>query len=37
VEEIMKEGMPEIKINGDLFEYAAFFLTKFYNKKYVLL
>lgn len=33
LEDIIKNGMPELKLNGDLFEYAAFFLSKYHKKK----
>lgn len=33
LEDLMKEGLPEMKLNGDLFEYAAYFLTKIHKKK----
>lgn len=33
IKDMMQNGTPEIKLNGDLFEYAAFFLTKYYHKK----
>lgn len=33
IEDLMKNGTPPIKMNGDLFEYAAFFLTKLHNKQ----
>lgn len=33
IEDLMINGMPEMKLNGDLFEYASFFVTKLHNKK----
>lgn len=26
--DIMKNGLPKLKVNGDLFEYASFFIEK---------
>ena len=33
LEDFIKNGLPELKLNGDIFEYAAFFMTKYHNKK----
>jgi hypothetical protein len=33
LEDIMKKGIPKLKLNGDLFEYAAFFFSKYHKKK----
>lgn len=32
LEDLIKNGLPELKLNGDIFEYAAFYISK-YNKK----
>lgn len=34
LEDLMKNGIPELKLNGDLFEYASFFVSKYNGKKY---
>ncbi len=33
LEDLIKNGLPKLKLNGDLFEYAAFFLSKYHKKK----
>lgn len=33
LEDLMKNGLPQLKLNGDLFEYASFFIHKYHAKK----
>ena len=33
IDDMMVNGFPKMKLNGDLFEYAAFFLDKFNRNK----
>ena len=33
LDDLVKNGLPQLKLNGDLFEYAAFFFAKFHKKK----
>jgi len=33
LEDLIKNGLPKLKLNGDLFEYASFFIQKYHNKK----
>ena len=34
LDDLIKNGMPKVKLNGDLFEYAAFYISKYHKKKY---
>ena len=33
LDDIIKNGLPQLKLNGDLFEYASFFIEKYHKKK----
>ncbi len=33
LEDLIKCGLPKLKLNGDLFEYASYFISKHHSKK----
>jgi hypothetical protein len=34
LKDLMSNGLPKLKLNGDLFEYAGYFIAKCHKKKY---